>query len=107
MPSLGFPNLPQCTCQFGMHAVFFIPYVEPQCRSECWVDVNHDSDLIWIPPGLFSLSQKNLLARSQSFPSLGLCCLAYRLPSPCTVMAGAIQPACSMPEEFLKRTVGS
>ena len=59
-----------------MHAVFFIPYVEPQCRSECWVDVNHDSDLIWIPPDLFSLSQKNLLARSQSFPSLGLCCLA-------------------------------
>ncbi len=52
------PNLPQCTCQFGMHAVFFIPYVEPQCRSECWVDVNHDSDLIWIPPDLFSLSQK-------------------------------------------------
>ena len=41
-----------------MHAVFFIPYVEPQCRSECWVDVNHDSDLIWIPPDLFSLSQK-------------------------------------------------
>ena len=39
------PNLPQCTCQFGMHAVFWIPCVEPQCKSGCWIDVNHDSDV--------------------------------------------------------------
>ena len=76
-----------------MHAVFFIPYVEPQCRSECWVDVNHDSDLIWIPPDLFSLSQKTCSLARRVFLLLSLCCHAYRLPSPCTVMAGAIQPA--------------
>ena len=80
------PNLPQCTCQFGMHAVFFIPYVEPQCRSECWVDVNHDSDLIWIPPDLFSLSQKTCSLAPRVFLLLSLCCHAYRLPSPCTVI---------------------
>ena len=33
------------------------------------------------------------LARSQSFPFPSLCCHAYRLPSQCTVMAWAIQPA--------------